>query len=37
MPIRRRKHFKAPDLLPPSEIGEARLQRRRELYVVMTR
>src|SRR2546421_81127 len=25
------KDFKVPDLLPPSEIGEARLQRRREL------
>src|SRR5258705_12261233 len=26
-----KKDFKVPDLLPPSEIGEARLQRRREL------
>ena len=25
------KNFKVPDLLPPSEIGEARLQRRKEL------
>src|SRR5256714_4246000 len=27
--------FKVPDLLPPSEIGEARLQRRRELRAVV--
>src|SRR5688572_20045195 len=30
-----RKDFKVPDLLPPSEIGEARLQRRRELREVV--
>lgn len=29
------KDFKVPDLLPPSEIGEARLQRRRELRQVV--
>src|SRR5258707_4828661 len=29
-----KKDFKVPDLLPPSEIGEARLQRRRELRQV---
>src|SRR6267154_4227949 len=29
------KDFKVPDLLPPSEIGEARLQRRRELQQVV--
>jgi len=29
------KDFKVPDLLPPSEIGEARLQRRRELREVV--
>src|SRR6266550_4487307 len=29
------KNFKVPDLLPPSEIGEARLQRRRELQQVV--
>jgi hypothetical protein len=29
------KEFKVPDLLPPSEIGEARLQRRRELREVV--
>src|SRR5678815_4915121 len=29
------KDFKVPDLLPPSEIGEARLQRRRELRDVV--
>src|SRR2546426_2749723 len=27
--------FKVPDLLPPSEIGEARLQRRRELRQIV--
>ena len=30
-----RKDFKVPDLLPPAEIGEARLQRRRELREVV--
>src|ERR1043166_7354832 len=30
-----KKDFKVPDLLPPSEIGEARLQRRRELRQVV--
>src|SRR5688572_230086 len=30
-----KKDFKVPDLLPPSEIGEARLQRRRELREVV--
>src|SRR2546425_110701 len=30
-----KKDFKVPDLLPPSEIGEARLQRRRELRKVV--
>src|SRR6266487_3212265 len=30
-----KKDFKVPDLLPPSEIGEARLQRRRELRDVV--
>src|SRR6059036_3242088 len=30
-----KKDFKVPDLLPPSEIGEARLQRRRELRAVV--
>jgi hypothetical protein len=30
-----RKDFKVPDLLPPQEIGEARLQRRRELRQVV--
>src|SRR5712691_5585279 len=29
------KDFKVPDLLPPAEIGEARLQRRRELRAVV--
>ena len=29
------KDFKVPDLLPPSEIGEARLQRRRSLRAVV--
>src|SRR5438876_7500320 len=29
------KDFKVPDLLPPAEIGEARLQRRRELQQVV--
>jgi hypothetical protein len=29
------KDFKVPDLLPPSEIGEARLQRRKELREVI--
>src|SRR5206468_1931319 len=29
------KNFKVPDLLPPAEIGEARLQRRRELQEVV--
>src|SRR5580765_6050473 len=29
------KDFKVPDLLPPSEIGEVRLQRRRELQQVV--
>src|SRR5881296_3106274 len=29
------KDFKVPDLLPPNEIGEARLQRRRELQQVV--
>src|SRR5678809_197427 len=29
------KDFKVPDLLPPAEIGEARLQRRRELRQVV--
>src|SRR5258705_11380721 len=29
------KDFKVPDLLPPAEIGEARLQRRRELREVV--
>src|SRR5256886_6190871 len=29
------KNFKVPDLLPPTEIGEARLQRRRELREVV--
>src|SRR5580765_2387618 len=29
------KDFKVPDLLPPTEIGEARLQRRRELQQVV--
>src|SRR5437588_2081506 len=29
------KDFKVPDLLPPSEIGEARLQRRRELQQIV--
>ena len=31
-----KKDFKVPDLLPPQEIGEARLQRRRELRQVVT-
>src|SRR3989449_9478656 len=30
-----KKDFKVPDLLPPSEIGEARLQRRRELRQIV--
>jgi hypothetical protein len=30
-----KKDFKVPDLLPPAEIGEARLQRRRELRAVV--
>src|SRR3954470_2602217 len=30
-----KKDFKVPDLLPPSEIGEARLQRRRELRAIV--
>src|SRR6478752_7586080 len=30
-----KKDFKVPDLLPPSEIGEARLQRRRDLRAVI--
>jgi len=30
-----KKDFKVPDLLPPSEIGEVRLQRRRELREVV--
>jgi uncharacterized protein (DUF1501 family) len=30
-----KKDFKVPDLLPPAEIGEARLQRRRELREVV--
>src|SRR5258705_1647194 len=30
-----KKDFKVPDLLPPSEIGEARLERRRELRQVV--
>src|SRR5688572_16775230 len=30
-----KKDFKVPDLLPPAEIGEARLQRRRELRQVV--
>ena len=30
-----KKDFKVPDLLPPSEIGEARLERRRELREVV--
>jgi uncharacterized protein (DUF1501 family) len=30
-----KKDFKVPDLLPPTEIGEARLQRRRELREVV--
>src|ERR1043166_6537376 len=30
-----KKDFKVPDLLPPAEIGEARLQRRRELGAVV--
>src|SRR5256885_13642525 len=30
-----KKDFKVPDLLPPSEIGEVRLQRRRELRDVV--
>src|SRR6266850_1317803 len=30
-----KKDFKVPDLLPPSEIGEARLERRRELRDVV--
>jgi hypothetical protein len=30
-----KKDFKVPDLLPPTEIGEARLQRRRELRQVV--
>src|SRR5881409_1104844 len=30
-----KKDFKVPDLLPPSEIGEARLQRRRQLREVV--
>ena len=30
-----RKDFKVPDLLPPQEIGEARLQRRRELREIV--
>src|SRR5438477_11656516 len=30
-----KKDFKVPDLLPPSEIGEARLQRRRDLRAVV--
>src|ERR1043166_7958018 len=29
------KNFRVPDLLPPSEIGEARLQRRRQLRAVV--
>src|SRR5580765_4774263 len=29
------KDFKVPDLLPPSEIGEARLERRRELRAIV--
>jgi uncharacterized protein (DUF1501 family) len=30
-----KKDFKVPDLLPPAEIGEARLQRRRDLRAVV--
>src|ERR1043166_4407754 len=30
-----KKDFKVPDLLPPADIGEARLQRRRELRAVV--
>jgi hypothetical protein len=30
-----KKDFKVPDLLPPSEIGEARLERRRELRQIV--
>ena len=30
-----KKDFKVPDLLPPAEIGEARLQRRRELRQIV--
>src|SRR5437763_4272447 len=30
-----KKDFKVPDLLPPTEIGEARLQRRRDLRAVV--
>lgn len=30
-----KKDFKVPDLLPPSEIGEARLERRRELREIV--
>jgi hypothetical protein len=30
-----KKNFKVPDLLPPAEIGEARLERRRELRQVV--
>jgi uncharacterized protein (DUF1501 family) len=30
-----KKDFKVPDLLPPSEIGEARLERRRELRAIV--
>jgi uncharacterized protein (DUF1501 family) len=30
-----RPEFKVPDLLPPTEIGEARLQRRRELRAIV--
>ena len=32
-----KKDFKVPDLLPPTEIGEARLQRRRELRQIVDR
>src|SRR5881392_2330608 len=32
-----KKDFKVPDLLPPSEIGEVRLQRRRELRDIVER
>src|SRR5439155_23788201 len=32
-----KKDFKVPDLLPPQEIGQARLERRRELRQIVDR